>query len=69
MSPEYHDGTSMEDLDARLARLEGRIDDLHDRLGTHTRGGGGIGCFGFVLFLILYLRIDEVLEAVTALGS
>lgn len=69
MSPEFSNGTSMEELDARLARLEDRIDDLHDRLGTHTRGGGGIGCFGFLLFLILYLRVDEVLEAVTALGS
>lgn len=65
MSPEH----DPDEIDARLARLEQRVEDLHDKLGSSQKGGGGIGCLGIILFVVLFLKVDEVLEAVQALAS
>ncbi|MFT7171316.1 MAG: hypothetical protein ACI80K_004470 [Paracoccaceae bacterium] len=57
-----------DDLHTRLEHLENRIEALHSRLSTSTKSGGGIGCLGFALFVLLFLKLDQVLDAVQALA-
>ncbi|MEZ6014642.1 MAG: hypothetical protein R3F49_05990 [Planctomycetota bacterium] len=56
-------------MNARLARMEAQLATIQARVEAPPKVEGGIGCFGFVLFLILFSRIDDVLELVRRLSS
>lgn len=47
---------------AQLARIEARLEALEERLGKLNTGGGGIGCLGFGLLVIVILKLNELLE-------
>lgn len=49
-------------LDARLARIEARLEELHGRVDKTNKGGGGIGCLGFFLFVVVIVKLNEILE-------
>lgn len=55
-----------QDLGARLARIEARLDEQSERLANLKNGGGGIGCLGFALFVFVLLRLSEILERLPA---
>ena len=63
--PEFSDPY---DIETRLDHLEDRIEALHAKLDTSTKGGGGIGCLGVALFVFLFLKLDTLLDAVEALA-
>ena len=65
MSPEYDPS----DVDARLARLEERVEDLHGKFDSSAKGGGGIGGLGIILFVFLFAKVDELADAVRALAN
>lgn len=50
------------DVSERLDRIESRIDELHERLKNLKTGGGGIGCLGFGLFVLVLFKLSEILD-------
>jgi tetrahydromethanopterin S-methyltransferase subunit G len=50
------------DVSERLDRIEARLDEVQQRLANLKTGGGGIGCLGFGLFVLVLLKLSEILE-------
>jgi len=50
------------DVTERLDRIEARLDELNERLTKLKTGGGGIGCLGFGLFVLVLLKLGEILD-------
>jgi len=46
----------------RLERIEARLDDLNEHLANLKTGGGGIGCLGFGLFVLVLIKLSEILD-------
>jgi hypothetical protein len=51
-----------DDVTERLDRIEARLDSLHERLTNLKTGGGGIGCLGFGLFVVVLMKLSEILD-------
>ena len=56
------------ELLARISGLEDQVESLHQKVGQTNKGGGGIGCLGFILFVVVILELGEIHDIVTALG-
>lgn len=64
MTPRDYDN----ELLARISGLEDQVESLHQKVGQTNKGGGGIGCLGFILFVVVILELGEIHDIVTALG-
>ncbi|MEM6675668.1 MAG: hypothetical protein AAF726_22645 [Planctomycetota bacterium] len=69
MDPDRATNVPSGDLQARLDRLERRLDELHGKVDNSQKGGGGVGCLGIIFFVVLFAKADEILDAVQALAA
>lgn len=56
------------ELLTRIRGLEEQVESLHQKVGQTNKGGGGIGCLGFILFVIVLLKLGEIHDVVSAIG-
>jgi len=62
------DPESTRALVERLARIEQQLEEVQSRVGNLRSGGGGIGCLGFFLFVVVLSKLGDILKAIERLS-